>query len=136
MLSDADLTNGYLAVWKTWIKCYFIWKYRRWNAEYCNTVGIFWNFISKYLHFSLQTDRRPSTANNKNEGGKKNSNTHNLMFIRLYLYSYLDTLAFKSQKFKFPSTSPRTRISPFQAMHVMLPMLPWKYLRSRIKSCD
>lgn len=39
-------------------------------------------------------------------------------------HSYLDKRAFRSQKFRFPSTSPSTSVSPFHAMQAMLPMLP------------
>ena len=87
------------------------------------------------LFFPLKHQRWPPTVKSKYEGLKPfYSNTHYHELTRHRLHSYLDTLAFKSQKFKFPSTSPRTRVSPFQAMHVMLPILPWKYFRSRIKS--
>lgn len=37
---------------------------------------------------------------------------------------YLDIRALRSQKLRFPSTSPSTKVSPFQAMHAMLPILP------------
>jgi len=38
--------------------------------------------------------------------------------------SHLDKRALRSQKLRLPSTSPSTRVSPFQAMQAMLPMLP------------
>lgn len=40
------------------------------------------------------------------------------------LSDYLDKRALRSQKLRLPSTSPSTKVSPFQAMQAMLPMLP------------
>lgn len=45
-------------------------------------------------------------------------------YMGLFSLFYLDKRAFRSQKLRLPSTSPSTRVSPFQAMQAMLPMLP------------
>lgn len=47
--------------------------------------------------------------------------------------THLETLAFRSHRLMFPSTSPRTMLSPFHAIDVMLPIPPWNRHQATIR---
>lgn len=56
--------------------------------------------------------------------------THFTCWVLSNIHFYLERRAFRSQKLRFPSTSPRTRVSPFHAIQAMLPILPWKRIET------
>lgn len=58
---------------------------------------------------------------------------HHHQTMALMLKCYLDKRALRSQKLRLPSISPRTRVSPFQAMQVMLPILPCNIKEDKLR---